>query len=153
MYLMTGLKLLAPWLADVLVVLGVFVMTVGVYSIVNMPDTYTRLHAASKIVFLRVISLLTASLATGDPEFIYRVTLIGVFLITPVSAHLIARAVFQTGEKMENPGGRRRVRTRAQQRRRVPSVRKALPRAWMPSGFLSDRGGIGLACVGPVNTL
>jgi hypothetical protein len=34
-YLMTGLKLLAPWLADVLVVLGVFVMTVGVYGIVS----------------------------------------------------------------------------------------------------------------------
>jgi hypothetical protein len=34
-YLMMGLKLLAPWLADVLVVLGVFVMTVGVYGIVS----------------------------------------------------------------------------------------------------------------------
>jgi|SRR5215207_1016935 len=69
-----------------LVVLGVFVMTVGVYGILTMPDTYTRLHAASKMVFLGVISLLTASLATGEPEFIYRVTLIGVFLIltTPV---------------------------------------------------------------------
>jgi multicomponent Na+:H+ antiporter subunit G len=134
---MTGLKLLAPWLADVLVVLGVFVMTVGVYGIVKMPDTYTRLHAASKMVFLGVISLLTASLATGDPVFIYRVTLIGVFLIltTPLSAHLIARAAFQTGEKMENPGGRRRVRTRAQQRRRVRTVRKALPEPGCPRAF------------------
>jgi multisubunit Na+/H+ antiporter MnhG subunit len=46
------------------------------------------------MVVLGVISLLTASLATGDPEFIYRVVLIGVFLIlsAPVSAHLIARA-------------------------------------------------------------
>jgi monovalent cation/proton antiporter MnhG/PhaG subunit len=117
--------------------------------------TYTRLHAASKMMFLGVISLLTASLATGDPEFIYRVILIGVFLIltTPVSAHLVARAAFQTGEKMENPGGSRRVRTRAQQRRRVRTVRKALPEPGCPSGFLSDRGGIRLAQVSPVNTL
>jgi len=39
-------------------------------------------------------SLPTASLATADPGFIYRVILIAVFLIptTPASAHLIARA-------------------------------------------------------------
>jgi monovalent cation/proton antiporter MnhG/PhaG subunit len=116
---------------------------------------HRQLHAASKMVFLAVISLLTASPATGDPEVIYRVVLIGVFLIltTPVSAHLIAWAAFQTGEKMENPGGSRRVRTRAQQRRRVRTVRKALPKPGCHSGFLSDRGGIGLAQVSPVNSL
>ncbi len=104
-YLLTGLELLAPWLADALIVLGVFVMTIGVLGIVRMPDTYTRLHAASKIVFLGVISFLAASVATGEAEIIYRVILIGVFLIltTPVSSHVIARAAFQTEEKMKAP--------------------------------------------------
>ena len=99
------LQLVVPWLADALVVLGVFIMTIGVYGILFLPDTYTRLHAASKVVFLGVVSLLLASLATGDPEFIFRVILIGVFLIltTPVSAHVIGLAAFQRREKMETP--------------------------------------------------
>jgi multicomponent Na+:H+ antiporter subunit G len=95
-----------PWLADALVVLGVFIMTIGVYGVVRMPDTYTRLHAASKAVFLGVISLLVASLVTGDPKIVLRAVLIGVFLLltTPVSAHVIGRAAFQKDEQMETPG-------------------------------------------------
>ncbi len=94
-----------PYLADALVVLGVFIMTVGVYGVIRMPDTYTRLHAASKAVFLGVISLLVASVVTGDPEIILRAVLIGVFLIltTPVSAHVIGHAAYQRGERMEAP--------------------------------------------------
>lgn len=95
-----------PWLADALVVLGVFIMTVGVYGIVRMPNTYTRLHAASKAVFLGVISLLAASAVTGDPAIVLRAFLIGVFLLltTPVSAHVIGLAAFQRRERMETPG-------------------------------------------------
>ena len=97
---------LSSLLADVLVVLGVFIMTVGVYGMVRLPDTYTRLHATSKAVVLGVIVLLAASVVTGDPEIVYRVFLIAVFLIltTPVSAHVIARAAYWRGEKMESPG-------------------------------------------------
>jgi multicomponent Na+:H+ antiporter subunit G len=93
-------------LADVLVVLGVFVMTIGVYGIFRMPDTYTQLHASSKAVFLGVIALLVASSATGDTTIIARAALIGVFLLltTPVSAHVIARAAFVLREPMETPG-------------------------------------------------
>lgn len=95
----------APWVADVLVVLGLSVMTIGVYGIFRMPDTYTRLHVASKMVFLGVIPLLLASTVTGDPEVILRVILIGVFLLltTPVSAQVVGRAAFQRGRKMEAP--------------------------------------------------
>jgi multicomponent Na+:H+ antiporter subunit G len=99
------LGVLAPWLADVMVILGVFGMTVGVYGIVRMPDIYNRLHAASKVVFLGVLSLLIASTVTNDARIISRVVLIGTFLIltTPVSAHVIARAAFLRGQKMETP--------------------------------------------------
>ncbi len=95
-----------PWLADALVVLGVFIMTIGVYGVIRMPDTYTRLHAASKAVFLGVISLLVASVVTGDPRIVLRAGLIGVFLLltTPVSAHVIGRAAFERSERMEAPG-------------------------------------------------
>jgi multicomponent Na+:H+ antiporter subunit G len=95
-----------PYGADVLVVLGVFVMTVGVYGVIRLPDTYTRLHAASKAVFLGVVSLLVASVVTGDKEIVLRAALLGVFLIltTPVSAHVIARAAYGRGERMRSPG-------------------------------------------------
>ena len=91
------------YLADALVVFGLAVMTVGVYGLIRLPDTYARLHAASKIVTFGVISLLLASTATGDPAFVFRVALISAFLLVtaPVSAHVVARAAFLRGERME----------------------------------------------------
>jgi multicomponent Na+:H+ antiporter subunit G len=70
---------------------------------VRLPDTYTRLHTTSKAVVLGVISLLAASVVTGDSEIVYRVLVIGIFLVltTPVSAHVIARAAYWRGERME----------------------------------------------------
>ena len=95
-----------PYLADALVILGLWVMTVGVYGVIRMPDTYTRLHAASKAVFLGVISLCVSSAVTGDPPIIYRAILISAFLLvtTPVSAFVIARTAFLRRERMETPG-------------------------------------------------
>jgi len=96
---------LLPWIADAFVVLGVAVITVGVYGMLRMPDTYTRLHAASKAVFLGVISLLAASVVTGEPEIVFRVILISLFLLltSPVSAHVIGRAAYRRGERMLAP--------------------------------------------------
>lgn len=100
------LGIIVAWAADLLVVLGVFIMTVGVYGIIRMPDIYTQLHAASKAVFLGVISFLLASMASGDPAIMLRAALIAVFLIltTPVAAHMIAKAAYTDGEKMQTSG-------------------------------------------------
>ena len=94
-----------PYLADALVVLGLFTMTVGVYGAIRMPDTYTKLHAMSKAVFLGVISLCVSSVVTGDTGIIFRAILIAAFLLitTPISALVIARAAFLRGERMEVP--------------------------------------------------
>lgn len=80
--------------ADAFIVLGLVVMTIGVIGIVRMPDVYTKLHAASKSVFLGVCSFLVAVSLSGDPGIIARAVLIGVLLVftTPVAAHEIARA-------------------------------------------------------------
>jgi multicomponent Na+:H+ antiporter subunit G len=88
------------------VILGVAVMTLGVVGVFRMPDVYTRLHAASKAVFLGVISIVLASFATQEPGIIWRVLLIGVLLLltTPVAAHAIARAAFVEGERMRTTG-------------------------------------------------
>ena len=94
-----------PWVADALVVLGILVMTVGVYGVLRMPDTYTRLHVASKMVFLGAMPLLLAAALTGGQEVILRVILIGFFLLvtTPVSAHMVGRAAYLRGERMQTP--------------------------------------------------
>jgi multicomponent Na+:H+ antiporter subunit G len=103
-----ALSLATPFLADALVILGVLIMTVGVYGAIRMPDTYTKLHAMSKAVFLGVVSLCASSTVTGDPAIIYRAILIGVFLLvtTPISSFVIARAAYLRGERMEEPGVR-----------------------------------------------
>ena len=97
---------LLPWIADALVVLGVVIMTMGVYGVIRMPDVYTQLHAASKAVFLGVISLCFASIVTGDVAIVARVALIAVLLLltTPVSAHVIARGAYRERLRMETPG-------------------------------------------------
>ncbi len=102
----SALSLALPYLADALVILGLWVMTVGVYGVIRMPDTYTRLHAASKAVFLGVISFCASSVVTGEPAIIYRAILIAAFLLvtTPISAFVIARAALLRGERMETPG-------------------------------------------------
>ena len=102
---MSFLVSLLPWISDALVIFGVFIVTIGIYGIIRMPDTFTRLHAASKAVFLGVISLLLASSLSGDAAIIYRVILIGVFLLltTPVSSHVIGRASYLRRYKMQAP--------------------------------------------------
>ena len=102
---MSFLVPLLPWISDVLVIFGVFIVTIGIYGIIRMPDTFTRLHAASKAVFLGVITLLLASMFSGEPSIIYRVILIAAFLLltTPVSAHVIGRASYLRRDKMRSP--------------------------------------------------
>jgi multicomponent Na+:H+ antiporter subunit G len=99
------LSLATPFLADALVILGVFIMTVGVYGAIRMPDPYTKLHAMSKAVFLGVVSLCVSSAITADPQIIFRVALIAACLIvtTPISAFVIARAAYLRGEAMRAP--------------------------------------------------
>jgi multicomponent Na+:H+ antiporter subunit G len=95
-------KSVGPFVADGLVILGILVMTVGVYGVIRMPDAYTKLHATSKAVFLGVVSLCASSAATGDTAIIYRAILIAAFLVvtTPISAFVIARAAYLRGERM-----------------------------------------------------
>ena len=92
-----------PFVADGLVILGILVMTVGVYGVIRMPDAYTKLHATSKAVFLGVVSLCASSVVTGDTAIIYRAILIAAFLVvtTPISAFVIARAAYLRGESLE----------------------------------------------------
>jgi multicomponent Na+:H+ antiporter subunit G len=91
---------------DALVILGLAIMTIGVYGVIRFPDIYTRVHAASKAVFLGVVSILFATMLAGGADVILRAILITIFLLltTPVAAHTIAQAAYQRGEPMKTPG-------------------------------------------------
>lgn len=87
---------LLPWVADVLVILGVVTMTVAVYGLHSIPDLYGRLHSTGKAISLGVIPLLVAVTVSGNPNIIGRAILIGILLIitTPVSTHALAYAIY-----------------------------------------------------------
>lgn len=103
---MDSLGDVTPYVADALVVLGVFVMTAGVYGLATMPDIYTKIHAASKAVFLGAIALLVASFASGDTSVIFRAILIiaALLITTPIASHTIAKAAAERGDRMRTPG-------------------------------------------------
>ena len=97
---------MTAWLVDGLVLLGLVVMTLGVYGAVRFPDVYTQLHASSKAAFLGVSALLVATALGGDGQSIARVVLIVVMLVltTPVAAHAIGQAAYHRREPMRTPG-------------------------------------------------
>ena len=92
--------------ADILTVLGLVILTIGVYGVVRLPDVYTQLHAASKAGFLGVAALLAAAAVQGDGAIIARAALIVALLsvTTPVAAHAVARAAHRRGESLRTPG-------------------------------------------------
>jgi multicomponent Na+:H+ antiporter subunit G len=89
------------YVADVLIVLGLLVMTVGVLGLFRMPDVYLQLHAASKAVVLGVVAIALAVTATGDGAIIARALLISAALVftSPAATHAIARAAFHEEER------------------------------------------------------
>lgn len=91
------IRLALAAVADGLVLFGVFIISLAVYGMVRMPDIYTKLHAAAKAVYLGVVAILLASLASGDLALILRTALIGALLVvtTTVASHAIARAAWQ----------------------------------------------------------
>ncbi len=97
---------MSAYVYDALVVLGVLVMTLGVFGIIRMPDLYMKLHAASKAVFLGVMVLAGTATALHDGSVIARTILLCLILAvtTPVSAHAIGRAGYILHERMSSPG-------------------------------------------------
>lgn len=94
------------YMFDALVILGVFVMTLGILGIIRMPDLYTKLHGASKSVFLGVMVLALSGMVIADGPIVARLILISLTLLitTPVASHVIGRAGYLMHERMDTPG-------------------------------------------------
>lgn len=93
-------------LSDILIVVGLVFMTLGIFGMIRMPDIYTKLHAASKAVFLGVIALAVAAMLVGSQPMIMRLVLLSILLLitTPVASHVMARAAYIQHERMQTPG-------------------------------------------------
>lgn len=89
---------------DALVILGVVVMTLGIIGIIRMPDLFTKLHGASKSVFLGVIILAISGMVVADGPIVARLILISLMLVvtTPVASHVIGRAGSLVLERMDS---------------------------------------------------
>lgn len=93
-------------LADVLLLAGLMLLTIGVFGVARLPDAYTQSHAASKAGFLGVTLLLLSASLEGEGAIITRavLTITVLALTTPVAAHAVLRAARIRGEQMQAPG-------------------------------------------------
>ncbi|MEZ4499323.1 MAG: monovalent cation/H(+) antiporter subunit G [Thermomicrobiales bacterium] len=93
---------IVPWVADFIVVIALFFMTVGVFGLATMPDIYLKLHAASKAVFLGAVALMVASFASRDWAVIAPALLIilALMITSPIASHVIANAAVRRHERM-----------------------------------------------------
>jgi multicomponent Na+:H+ antiporter subunit G len=92
---------IADYVAALLLVAGAGFSLIAAVGVLRLPDLYTRLHAASKAGAIGTgLIFLAVAVASLDGAVILRAVLGIVFLLlsTPVSAHLLARAAFRSGE-------------------------------------------------------
>ena len=91
---------------DAMVLISCVIMTLGVLGIVRMPDIYTKLHGASKSLFLGVVLICIAASVQATDSMNMRLVLIGILVVitTPLSSHVIGRTAYLMHERMETPG-------------------------------------------------
>ena len=94
------------YIYDALLIMSLCIMTLGIVGIWRMPDIYTKLHGASKSVFLGVVTLALSATVVAEEAIIHRVVLLIVLVVvtTPISSHVIGRAAYIMQEQMETPG-------------------------------------------------
>lgn len=89
-------------ITSVLYSLGVFFIFVASLGVLKLPDVYSRMHAASKASSLGMgLILIGAALEFGSIDAIVKcvLTLIFIFLTTPIAAHMLGRAAYLSGAK------------------------------------------------------
>lgn len=90
---------LLPWLASALLLAGALIGLVGAIGVLRLPDSYTRMHAASKAGALGAVLVLAGVAAASEGA----VSLEALFAIavllatTPLAAHAVSRAAYRAG--------------------------------------------------------
>jgi len=95
------------FLAAAVMVVGAAFTLLATIGLLRLPDLFTRIHAASKAGVLGA-GLLLAAVAIVSVDLAVAVRAVSgiVFLVltTPVSAHLLARAAFRSGQRPVGSG-------------------------------------------------
>lgn len=88
-----------PWIASALLLAGGLIGLVGAIGVLRLPDSYTRMHAASKAGALGTVLVLAGVAAASEGA----VSLEALFAIavllatTPLAAHAVSRAAYRAG--------------------------------------------------------
>lgn len=88
----------------ILLLLGTFFIFSSALGLIRFPGVYTRLHAATKAPTLGIISILigTFLFLYGSHQIVSGKLLLAIlfiFLSSPVSGHMLARAAHRSGVK------------------------------------------------------
>ena len=89
------------WLASALILAGALISLLGAIGVLRLPDSYSRMHAASKAGVLGAVLLLIAVAVASAGELIIE-ALLGILILlasAPLAAHAIARAAHRAGVK------------------------------------------------------
>ncbi len=100
---------MAEYIAAFLLILGSLFCLVAAVGVIRLPDTLTRMHAATKAGSLGAgLVALSHAVFFQDPGIFLRAGfIIALLLLTaPVAAHLIARASYRSGVPLS---GRTRI--------------------------------------------
>jgi multicomponent Na+:H+ antiporter subunit G len=87
------------WLASALLLLGALIGLVGAIGVLRLPDSYTRMHAASKAGALGTALILAgvAAATSGAVALAAVFALVIVLATAPLAAHAMARAAHRAG--------------------------------------------------------
>ena len=99
-------------LISLTLLLGVFFIVVASMGILNLPDLYTRMHAATKAGTVGLgFVLLTVALYFRDITITSRVigTLLFIFLTAPIAAQVLGKVMLQKGYKIWKPERKRKA--------------------------------------------
>jgi|APHM01.1.fsa_nt_gi monovalent cation/proton antiporter, MnhG/PhaG subunit len=90
---------------QVLVVIGLFFLSIGTLGLIKLSDTLERMHATSEATTLGVGFIVLAGVVDFYPNGIYLsaiLVLVFLFITAPTGAHMIARATYvQNKQKKE----------------------------------------------------
>lgn len=87
------------WLASALVLAGALVSLLGAVGVLRLPDSYSRMHAASKTGVLGAVLVLLGVAVASNAEVALEV-LLGVLVLlatAPLAAHVLSRSAYHEG--------------------------------------------------------
>lgn len=92
---------------EILIVLGLFFLSIGTLGLLKLSNTLERMHATSEATTLGVGFIVLAGAIDFYPNGIYLsaiLVLVFLFITAPTGAHMIARATYIENKEKEKEG-------------------------------------------------